>query len=403
MARKSNCKFPIETNFPSKISWDVEGVRSAGYFTWFKEISEELPNGRVLADGKNMIMLGGYSYLGLNKNALINQAASKAISLYGTGMSGSRFLAGTTEIHNRLENMIAGLHSKEMAICYSSGYLANISTIICLVKKNDFVIADRLNHASITDGCRYSRASFLRYRHNDMSHLEQLLKSCPENSRKLVIVDAVFSMTGEPANLPDIVSVCRKYKAILMVDECHSFYVMGENGRGITEYFNMDPEDIDISMATLSKAIPGGGGYITSSKEIIDYIRYESRGFIYSISLSVVLAAASLKGLEIFMKEGKYRVSKLNKNTQVFKNVLTSQNIPIGNSVTSIIPILVGDSYKAAEAAKLCQDNGLFIHAVFPPVVPEGKAILRASITSAHTESDLVEAANIISRILKNL
>ena len=398
-----HCESTTETNFPSKISWDVEGVRSAGYFTWFKEISEELPKGRVISDGKNMLMLGGYSYLGLNKNPLINQAATEAISKYGTGMSGSRFLSGTTEIHRQLEELIASLHSKEMAICYSSGYLANVSTIISLVKSNDFVIADRLNHASIIDGCRYSRASFLRYRHNDMSHLEQLLKTCPKSSRKLVIVDAVFSMTGEPANLPDIVSVCRKYNAILMVDECHSFYVMGESGRGITEYFNMDPEDIDISMATLSKAIPGGGGYITSSKEIIDYIRYESRGFIYSIALSVVLASAALKGLEIFMKEGKCLVSKLNKNTQAFKNVLKSQNIPIGNSVTSIIPILVGDSYKAAEAAKLCQDNGLFIHAVFPPVVPKGKAILRASITSAHSESDLVDAANSIAGILKNL
>ena len=389
--------------FPPDTVWDVEGGKSAEIYTWFKEISEELDHGWVLSDNMKMLMLGGYSYLGLNKHPEISQAAIKTIQSFGTGMSGSRFLAGTTELHSKLESKIAQIHKKEDALVYTSGYLANVSTIACLLRKNDYIICDKVNHASMIDGGRYSPAKLIRYQHNDLERLQKILSSIPASSRKLVIVDAIFSMSGEPVDLPQIVALCKKNNAYLMVDECHSMYVLGETGGGIAEYFNIRQDDIDITMATLSKSIPAAGGYITSSAEIINYLRHESRGFIYSIALSAAMAAAALKGLEIFEEERQTLVAKLNHNTEIFKEALLSSGTLVGNSVTSIVPIFVGEPIKAAVAAKMCHEQGLYIHAVFPPVVPTGKAILRASITASHKKSDLVWAATTIGTILARI
>ena len=389
--------------FPPETVWDVEGGKAAGVYTWFKEINEELADGWVVSDNKKMLMLGGYSYLGLNKRQEISEAAIDTIRQYGTGMSGSRFLAGTTEIHSALEKKIADIHQKEAAIVYTSGYLANISTIACLLRKRDYIICDKRNHASMIDGGRYSNAKLIRYPHNDLERLEKILADIPHSSRKLVIIDAVFSMSGEPADIPRIIALCKKHNARLMVDECHSMYVLGRSGGGIIEYYNIDPDDIDIIMATLSKSIPAAGGYIVSSKQVINYLRHESRGFIYSIALSTAMAATAMKGLEIFQKERQELVNKLYDNTELFKDTLRSFGVPVGNSVTSIVPIFVGDPIKAAVAAKTCQEQGLYIHAVFPPVVPVGKAILRASITAAHKKEDLLTAATTIGNILANL
>jgi 7-keto-8-aminopelargonate synthetase-like enzyme len=251
------------------------------------------------------------------------------------------------------------------------------------------------------DGARYSSANFIRYRHNDVSDLRSILSKIPESSRKLVVTDSIFSMTGEPANLPEIIVACKRYRAILMVDECHSMYVLGKKGGGITEYYGIDPQEIDIVMATLSKAIPASGGYIASNAKVIDFLRHESRGFIYSIALSSVMVSVALKALDLFENNRVRLVETLHHNTSVFQDALHSFEIPIGKSETSIIPIIIGDSEKAAMAAKKCQSNGLYIHAVFPPVVPAGKAILRASITASHTKADLLMAAEKIYNVLK--
>lgn len=253
------------------------------------------------------------------------------------------------------------------------------------------------------DGARYAQAKFVRYRHNNPENLDTILSKLPHDTRKLVITDSVFSMSGEVANLPEIIKVCKKYHAILMVDECHSMYVLGENGGGIVEHFNLDPNDIDIIMSTLSKAIPASGGYITANSKIIDYLRHESRGFIYSVALNTTAVATALKALEIFEEQRKVLVQKLHENTELFVHILRSYGINVGNSKTSIIPILIGDSFDAAIAAKKCQEEGLYIHAVFPPVVPVGRAILRASITAAHTKKDLQIAGEKIYHILKSL
>jgi len=389
--------------FPPDTVWDVEGGKEAGVYTWFKEIDKELDNGWVLSDDSRMLMLGGYSYLGLNKHPEINQAAINAVQQYGTGMSGSRFLAGTTSLHSQLEQKIAALHGKESAIIYTSGYLANISTISCLLRHKDYIISDKLNHASLTDGGRYSRAKLIRYPHNDLERLDAILAGLPDSSRKLVVVDAVFSMSGELADIPSIIDICKQYNAYLMVDECHSMFVLGEKGGGVCDYFNLNPDDIDIIMATLSKSIPAAGGYITANNKTVNYLRHESRGFIYSIALSAVMAGTAIAGLNVFQAEHKALLQNLQDNTRVFKETLLAQNISVGDSATSIMPIFIGDPMKAAVAAKTCQEQGLYIHAVFPPVVPAGKAILRASITAAHRQEDLIMAAETIGTIINSL
>ncbi len=389
--------------FPRATTWDVDGVKKSGIYTWFKPIEQELASGWVVSEGKKMLMLGGYSYLGLNKHKEISEAAKEAIDLFGTGMSGSRFLAGTTSEHTKLEQMIADFHQKEAAMVLSSGYLTNVSTIACLLGKDDYIVSDKLNHASIMDGARYSHAKLIRYKHNDIDHLEQILSRLPADARKLVITDTVFSMSGAIADMPAIIEVCKRYDAILMVDESHSTFVLGESGGGIVEYFGLNPDDIDIVMSTLSKAIPASGGYIAANKKIIEYLRHESRGFIYSGATSIVSIIAAMKSLEIFQKEGKNLVKKLHENTAVFSRALIQNGLEIGESKTSIIPIHIGDAMDAAIAAKKCQDTGLYIHAVFPPVVPPGKSILRASITAAHTREDLLMASQKIARIVQEV
>lgn len=391
-----------DRNFSWKTHWDIDYLRENNIYTWFQEIEKELDNGWVVVNGQKMLMLGGYSYLGLNRNKQINQAAYDSIDQFGTGMSGSRFLAGTTELHTKLEKKIATLHGKEDAMLLTSGYLTNVSTIAALVGKNDYVISDKLNHASIIDGARYSQAKLVRYRHNDPASLNAALRKVPEGAKKLVITDSVFSMSGEVVDLPEIIKVCKQHGALLMVDECHSMYVLGKSGGGIAEYFGIDPDDIDIIMSTLSKAIPAGGGYVTASAKIIDYLKHESRGFIYSIALSTTMVSVALEALNIFEEKRVELVGKLHENTRTFVEALNSYGIQAGEgSVTSIVPIMVGDANLAALLARKCQENGLYIHAVFPPVVPPGKAILRASITAEHTREDLLNAAEKIYHIFK--
>ncbi len=396
-------KYNSPPPFPPDTVWDVEGVKAAGIYAWFKEIDEELDNGWVVSENDRMLMLGGYSYLGLNKHPQISQAAIDTVKQFGTGMSGSRFLAGTTEIHSRLERKIAALHGKDGAIIYTSGYLANTSTISCLLRHKDYIISDKLNHASLIDGGRYSRAKLIRYPHNDLARLEKILADLPVSPRKLVVVDAIFSMSGELADIPSIIDLCKQYNAYLMVDECHSMFVLGENGGGVCDYFNINPDDIDIIMATLSKSIPAAGGYIAASDKIINYLKHESRGFIYSIALSAVMAGTAITGLDVFEAERKVLLKRLRDNTRIFKETLISQGISVGDSATSIVPILVGDPMKAAVAAKTCHGQGLYIHAVVPPVVPAGKAILRASLTAAHKPEDLIMAAETIGKIINGI
>jgi len=301
--------------------WPVtEGRRDGRYF--FQNVIEDSHDGRVLVKSHGeMIMLGSYSYLGLLGHREIGDAAANAIRKYGTGTHGVRLLAGTLPIHGELERKVAEIKGCEAAMVLSSGYLTNLTAITSLVGRGDFVVSDKLNHASLVDGCRLSGAHMVRVNHNDMQDLEEKLKNISTEGNILVVADAVFSMDGDIYDLPRASKICRKYGALLMLDEAHSLGVIGKTGRGIEEHYSLGPDSYDIKMGTLSKAIPSVGGYLAASSEIIDMMRHNGRGFIFSAALPPAQAAAALKALEVLQAET-WRVDKLHRNAAFFRNLL---------------------------------------------------------------------------------
>ena len=343
-------------------------------------------------------MLGSYSYLGLIGHARINAAAQAAIERFGTGTPGVRLLAGTLDIHHALEERIARFKQTEGALVFSSGYFANFSTIACMLGSDDTVICDKLDHASIVDGCLLSRAKFVRYRHNDMDDLERRLKAANRHGRRIVISDAVFSMDGDVMNLPDTVHLCRRYGALLMVDEAHSIGVLGPDGHGIEAHFGMPADCVDIKMGTLSKAIPSIGGYIAASAEFCNYLSHQSRAFIYSAALPPPSAAAAMAALDVIDDEPD-RVRKLQHNCALFRDLVLEADLHLlAGTESAIFPIMVGEDWAAYELAAACQRDGLFIQAIPHPVVARGAARLRASITAQHEPEDIEEAVTILRR-----
>ncbi|MFC1569853.1 aminotransferase class I/II-fold pyridoxal phosphate-dependent enzyme [bacterium] len=377
------------TKIPPKTFWNIEEAKKNDIYFYLKEIKAIKPKGRVIVDGLGeMIMLGGYSYLGLNEHPKINEAAKQAIDEYGAGTDGSRFLAGTLSLHTKLENTIARFKSTEDSITFTSGYLANVSTISTLLRRNDIVFCDKMNHASIIDGCLFSRAHLMRYPYGDLDALEKYLKKITAKVRKLVVVDAVYSMEGTIADLPRIKELCLKYNAYLMVDEAHSVGVLGEKGTGIEEHFGLPKDTIDIKMGTLSKAIPSTGGYVAGNQELITFLKHEARGFIYSGSPSSSSIASALAAFDVIEHEPA-RLKDLHQKAEYFKKKLIIEGFNVGESNTPIVPIIIGDFTSTSQLARYCQSQGIFIHAIHPPVVPEGTSRLRASITYANTYEDL--------------
>jgi glycine C-acetyltransferase len=377
--------------------------KAQGLYFYYQPINKHLPGGWVEVEGHGrMLMLGGYSYLGLLNHPEINLKAKVAIDTYGTGTQGSALLAGTLDIRRALEKKLANFKKTEDAICFSSGYVANLSTISALVNRKDVILCDKMNHASIVDGCRASMARFVRFDHNDMSSLEKKLKQFSSAGKRLVIVDAVYSMDGDIADLPQIRFLCNKYNALLMVDEAHSVGVIGKTGRGIEEYFGLPPETIDIKMGTLSKAIPSSGGYIASQNAICEFLRHTARGLLFSGATGAATLAAALAGLEMIEKEPQ-RVAMLQERAAYVRNRLNKVGLNTGNSQTAIIPVICGGIEEAIVLAKYCQENNLFIHAVIPPGVPKGTSRLRVSIMATHTFEDLDYCVDIIGRGARQL
>ncbi len=273
-----------------ELLWDIDYYRDAGLYFYLEPTAELLPNGRVITQNHGeMIMLGSYSYLGLIGHPKIDAAAKAAVDHYGTGTHGVRLLAGSLVLHDELEERIARFKGTEAAITMSSGYVTNLATISSLLRRGDTVICDKLNHASIVDGCLLAQAKFVRFRHNDMDHLEKRLTEVEGNGRILVVADAVFSMDGDIINLPEVSRLCKKYDAYLMIDEAHSIGVLGETGHGIEEHFDMPADAVDIKMGTLSKTIPSAGGYIAGNEELIYYLKHSARGFIFSAAVPPAL------------------------------------------------------------------------------------------------------------------
>lgn len=376
--------------------WNVEHYKEAGLYFYLEATEDLLPNGRVnVTNYGEMIMLGGYSYLGLIGHPKINAAAIAAVEKYGTGTHGVRLLAGSLTLHNELEARIADFKKTEAAITLSSGYVTNLATISSLLRKGDTVICDKLNHASIVDGCLLSLAKFVRFRHNDMDHLERRLVEAGRDGRKLVIADAVFSMDGDIIDLPEMVRLCRKYGAYLMIDEAHSIGVLGETGHGIEEHFDLPPDVVDIKMGTLSKTIPSAGGYVAGNQELITFLKHEARGFIFSAAVPPASAAAAKVAFDVIEEEPE-RIRKVQNNFTHFAGRLREAGFNLLNTETAIVPIICGSTDRAAMLARHCQDNGIFVQAVVAPVVPEGLARLRACVSAAHTLEDLDYCADVI-------
>jgi len=372
----------------------VQGLKEMDLYFYNQPITELRGGSRVLVNGREMGMYASYSYLGLVGHPKINAAAHAAIDQYGTGTHGVRTLAGTLKLHEELEQKIAEFKQAEAAVTYTSGYVTNLTVVSTLVGRGDYVISDKLNHASIVDGCMMSGAKFLRFRHNDMESLEQRLQQVESGAAKLVIADAVFSMDGDLIDFPKMVDLCRRYNAWLMIDEAHSLGVLGKTGRGIEEHYNM-PGSIDIKMGTLSKTIPSVGGYIAGKKDLIEYLRHTSRAYIFSAALPPAQAAAAKAAFEIILEEP-WRVEKLNLNTHQFINGLKERGFDTLLTETAIVPVVCGTDELAFSMTAMAQHEDTFVLPVVSPAVPPGLARLRATVTAAHEPDEIEHAMDVI-------
>ena len=372
----------------------IEQVQEADFYDYNQPISELRGGARVVVRGREMGMYASYSYLGLIGHPRINAAAKAAVDRYGTGTHGVRSLAGTLTLHCELEETIAAFKGTEAAVTYSSGYVTNLTVVSTLLGRNDYVICDKLNHASIVDGCIMSGAKFLRFGHNDMQALEQRLQQVPSGSAKLVIVDSVFSMDGDIIDFPKVVELCRKYRAWLMVDEAHSVGVLGKTGRGIEEHFGME-DAIDIKMGTLSKTIPAVGGYVAGKKDLIEYLRHASRAYIFSAALPPAVAAAAKVAFEVILDEP-WRVGKLCENSKQFIDGLKQRGFDTMATETAIVPVLCGSDEMAFMMTRISQHHDVFVLPVVSPAVPPGLARLRATVTTNHEPEEIEQAMDVI-------
>jgi len=372
----------------------VADIRQADMYFYNQPVSELYGGARVRVNDRVMGMYASYSYLGLVGHPRINAAAKEAVEKYGTGTHGVRTLAGTLTLHRELEETIADFKGAEAAVTYTSGYVTNLTVVSTLVGRGDFVISDKLNHASIVDGCLMSGAKFLRFNHNDMDALERRLEQIPSDAAKLVVADAVFSMDGDIIDFPKVVELCKKYNAWLMIDEAHSLGVLGKTGRGIEEHFNM-PGTIDIKMGTLSKTIPSVGGYVAGKTEMVEYLRHASRAYIFSAALPPAQAAAAKAAFEVIRDEP-WRIEKLKANTDQFINGLKGRGFDTMLTETAIVPVLCGTDEIAFAMTSAAQHNDVFVLPVVSPAVPPGLSRLRATVTAAHETEEIERAMNVI-------
>lgn len=379
----------------------VQDAKERGLYFYNQAVEELRGGSKAMVRGREMGMYASYSYLGLIGHPRINQASRAALDQYGTGTNGVRSLAGTLPIHNELEQTIADFKHAEAAVTFTSGYATNLAVISALLGRGDYVFSDKLNHASIVDGCLMSGAEFRRFKHNDMMDLENRLKNVPEGASRLVIADSVFSMDGDIINLPRVAELCRQYGAWLMIDEAHSVGVLGATGTGIEEHFGLGSV-IDIKMGTLSKTIPSVGGYVAARKEIVTYLRHASRAYIFSAALAPAQAAAAREAFKVILDEP-WRVEKLRANARQFIGGLKAAGFNTLLTETAIVPVVCGSDEMAFEMTREAQLHDVFVLPVVSPAVPEGLARLRATVTAAHEPDEISHAIEVIAAAGKKL
>ncbi len=357
-----------------------------GIYPYFTPIQEVCGN-RVKVDGKEMIMVGSNNYLGLLDHPKVRKAAQEAVDKYGVATCGSRFLNGTLDIHVELEEKLAQFMNKEAGLAFSTGFQTNQGIISTLISRGEAVIADRMVHASIIDACRLSYGDVYKYKHNDMADLERQLSSIAKNVGKMVVVDGVFSMEGDLANLPEIVGLAKKYNAQVMVDDAHGIGVMGKNGRGTAEHFGVE-DDVDIIMGTFSKSFASLGGMVVGKKKVISYIKHFARSLIFSASITPASVATVLATLDIIQNEPERR-QRLWQITKKMKSSLQDMGYDTGPTETPIIPVFIRNDELAFMLWRLLRENGIFTNPIIYPAVPKGEALIRTSYSATHTDEEL--------------
>ncbi len=350
--------------------------------------------------GHKLIMCGSNNYLGLTTHPKVREAAIQAIKRYGTSCTGSRFLNGTLEMHEQLERELAEWVKKPAALVFSTGMQTNLGVISALVGRNDVVILDKDDHASIVDGVRLSMGKMERYRHNDMDHLARVLECLPEQAGKLIVVDGLFSMEGDLAPLPELAPLAKKHGARIMVDDAHAMGVIGD-GHGTAWHFGMT-DQVDLIMSTFSKSFASLGGFVAGEEDVVHYVKHFARSLIFSASIPPANAAAALAALQV-MREEPERIARVNQIAERMRKEFAALGFDTGNSVTPVIPIIIGDFDRTIMLWKLLFDSGVFVNPVIPPAVPDGRCLLRTSYMATHTEAQLDQVLETFAAIGKQV
>lgn len=379
---------------------DPDKVQAQGLYPFFRPIESEQDT-EVYINNKKVLMFGSNSYLGLTSHPKVKEAAIKAIQKYGTGCAGSRYLNGTLDIHVELEEKLAKFVNKDAAIVYSTGFQSNLGVIPTVIGRADYIILDEYDHASIIEGARLAFGKTIKYRHNDMDGLEKILQRCEIDKVKLIVVDGIFSMEGDIADLPRIVELAERYNANIMVDDAHSLGVIGEQGRGAASHFGLT-DKVDIIMGTFSKSLASLGGFIAADERTINFIKHQSRSLIFSASMTPASVASVIASLEIMQNEPE-RIAHLWELTRYMTNELKNYGFDVGNTVTPIIPLLIRDNLKTFMCTKILMEEGLFVNPVVAPAVPENMTLIRLSLMASHTKEQVDFALDKIVKVGKML
>lgn len=372
-------------------------VKEAGIYPYFHKLTSGQDT-VVEMEGHETIMIGSNNYLGLTSHPEVIKAGVETLKKYGSGCSGSRFLNGTLDLHVELEAELAKFLHKEAVMTFSTGFQSNLGIISAIAGRNDYIFCDKENHASIYDGCRLSYAKMVRYEHSDMTDLERKLMQVPKDKGILIVTDGVFSMGGDICRLPEIVALAKKYGARVMVDDAHGLGVLGAHGRGTAEHFGLEDE-VDIIMGTFSKSLASIGGYMASTKRVVDYVKHTSRPYIFCASIPPASVACALQALKILEREPQ-RVKALRNISDYMRRGLKNAGVKIIDSETPIIPIYTYDDAKAFTACKLLLERGVYVNPVVTPATPPGMALLRTSYTATHTEEQMDKAIKAIKEVL---
>jgi 8-amino-7-oxononanoate synthase len=377
---------------------DSKIVKERGLYPYFRPI-ESGQDTEVLINGKPVLMFGSNSYLGLTNHPAIIEAAQIAVQKYGTGCAGSRFLNGTLDIHEELEYRLAKYTGKEAAVLFSTGYQANLGALSCLTGRNDYLILDESDHASIIDGSRLSFSKVIKYAHNDMKDLRKKLNLLPEDAVKLIATDGIFSMEGDIVKLPELNEVAAEFGASVLVDDAHSLGVIGDKGAGTAAHFGLT-ESTDLIMGTFSKSLASLGGFIASDAETIEYLKHRARSLMFSASMTPASVASTIAALDIIENEP-HHIERLWANTRYAKELLVINGFDLGHTESPILPVYIRDNEKTFLITKLLQDDGVFVNPVVSPAVPTQDSLIRFSLMATHTFSQIEEAVDKLAKAYK--